>query len=317
MRLPERLSYSSFSLFERDKEDFYLQHMADVRAPRQQQERPASVGSAFDAYTKSALHESLFGKSNPDYDFEALFEKQVEPHNRDWAREEGKYIFECYVLSGAYECLLGLLSESQTPPRFEWTVNAVVNGVPFTGKPDCQFVTKEGVHVVHDWKVNGYCSKSGVSPGKGYMVCRDGYVDPKQSRSNGKAHKLFEASELKGLLINKFYLEHCCPEWADQLSLYSWSLGEEIGDETVVLSVDQIVGRPRPDTKPLLRVATFRARVSEQYQRSLAGRFRDAWDAINGSLFNEETAEHLEEKALRLKIEDPYFNRISRPAFWS
>src|SRR5690606_5730332 len=86
MRIPERLSYSSFSMWEKNPEQFYLKYCAETRPPRAPQERPASVGSAFDAFVKAAFHEALFGKGHdPIYEFEALFETQVEPHNRDWA----------------------------------------------------------------------------------------------------------------------------------------------------------------------------------------------------------------------------------------
>ena len=62
-----------------------------------------SVGGSFDAYAKSALHERLFGKgAAPQFEFQTIFENQVEPHNRDFALEAGKYIFDCYVLTGEF-----------------------------------------------------------------------------------------------------------------------------------------------------------------------------------------------------------------------
>jgi hypothetical protein len=69
-----------------------------------------SIGSSFDAYAKSWLHENLFGKGNdPRFEFQALFEAQVEPHNRDWALQNGQYVFEQYKQSGALSDLLGEL----------------------------------------------------------------------------------------------------------------------------------------------------------------------------------------------------------------
>ena len=52
-------------------------------------------------------------------------------------------------------------------------------------------------------------------------------------------------------------------EYADQLCLYGWLLGEQIGDEEVVCCIDEIVSKYMPEGKPLLRVAQHRARVSK------------------------------------------------------
>ena len=54
MRTPKSLSYSSMSLYEKDKEEFFIRYLADKPAPRLPQEAPASVGASFDAHVKSA-----------------------------------------------------------------------------------------------------------------------------------------------------------------------------------------------------------------------------------------------------------------------
>lgn len=328
MRIPTYLSYSSMSLFEKQPDEFYLKHLADHRPPRMPQEKPASIGSSFDAYAKSWLHERLFGVgADPKYSFEALFETQVEEHNRDWARGEGKYVFDCYEISGRLQALLDLLEKAKEPPRFEFDVKAEIRGVPFLGKPDCQFVTEHGVHVIQDFKVNGYCAKNTVSPNKGYMLCVDGYVDKKQSRSHNTAHKQFKPVDFCGLTIDSGYLEDCSTGWADQLSLYAWGLGEKIGDSKVVLAIDQIVCKPRPDTRPLLRVASFRARVRESYQQFLAKRLETCWEVINsGHIFRDYTREEsdircemLEKQAVALSGDgsdsDDWFAQVVRPKF--
>src|SRR5579872_3823999 len=92
-RKPSYLSYSSLSLFEKDKEEFFLKHLASNRPDRIPQERPASVGSSFDARVKSELSIVLGIAGNK---FEDLFEAQVEPQNRDWALPAGQYVFEQY-----------------------------------------------------------------------------------------------------------------------------------------------------------------------------------------------------------------------------
>jgi hypothetical protein len=292
------------------------------------QERPAAAGAAFDAFVKSDLHAILFGEgSDPKYSFEALFEAQVEPHNRDWAREEGAYIFDCYQVAGFYTRLLCELKVSKEPPRFEFTVEAIINGVPFLGKPDARWVTPGLIKVIHDFKVNGYCSKSAVSPHKSYLLCRDGYVAAKQSKSHNTEHKEFLGRKHGDLLVNTSYLEAANTEWADQLSLYGWALGEKIGDENVVLSIHQIVAKPMPAGRPQLRVAEYRATVKASYQLELAARLKRCWDAIaSGHVFvdlsredSDARCQTLDEAAIGLQSDgssrDAYFNEATRTRY--
>ena len=189
MRIPKSLSYSSMSLYEKDKDEFFIRYLADKPAPRLPQEAPASVGASFDARVKSALHEALFGAgADPKFAFQAIFESQVEPHNRDFALEAGRHVLECYKLTGAYDELLKLLQQSVEPPRFEFKVEGLIAGAPFLGKPDCRFVLDLGqgrIPCIYDWKVRGYCSKYGASPSKGYAICLDGFAG-KPSRNQGK-----------------------------------------------------------------------------------------------------------------------------------
>jgi hypothetical protein len=303
MRIPTYLSYSSFSLMEKNEEEFYLKHLADNRPPRMPQERPASVGSAFDAYAKSSFHEALYGAgADPKYGFQALFEAQVESHNRDWALEEGKYIFECYKLAGMYDELLALLQKSIEPPRMEFEVKCEIGGVPFLGKPDLRFVIPGPVKVTHDFKVNGYCSKSAVSPNKGYLLCMDGFKADKQNKSHGTTHAQVQPTDFHGLKIDGGALEDCSTEWADQLSLYAWALGEEMGDPNTIISVHQIVAKPMKEGRPSLRVASYRARVRKSYQEHLLKRFQKAWAIIqSGHIFQSLSREDSDQ---RMKLLD-------------
>ena len=300
MRTPTRLSHSGFALWESNPTEFALKYLVEHRPPRVPQEHPAAAGSAFDAYAKAHLQHALDG-TNYGQRFQELFEAQVEPQNRDWAIEEGKYIFECYKVSGFYDELLDLLQKAKNP-RFEFTVDATINGVPFTGKPDCQASLKDSLEIVHDFKLNGYCSKNTTSPHKSYMKCRDGWVGKasKHSRSHDKEHKEFLAQDYKGLTTNTSYLEAANPSWADQLSLYGWALGEKIGDENVVLSIHQIVASPSIP-RPKLRVASYRARVSQAYQLKLAERLKTCWDAIHGHVFLDVAREESDQRCADLE----------------
>ena len=324
MRRPNQLSHSGFALWESNPDEFYLKYLSEKRAPRIPQERPAAAGSSFDAYVKAHLQHDLGLGLLPNL-LGHYYESQVEPQNRDWALPIGAYIFDCYKISGFYDDLLNILKPANNP-RFEFSVEAEINGVPFNGKPDLGFDTAQGIAVVHDWKCNGMCSKSAVSPHKSYMKCRDGFVG-KQTKSHDTEHKEFLGINHMDLTINTTYLEHANPKWADQLSLYGWALGEKIGDEDVVLSIHQIVAKPIPNERPQLRVAQYRARVTAAYQQELARRFRRCWDAItSGHIFLDMSREDsdarcaiLEDTAVGLQSDgsslDSYFAEATREGY--
>lgn len=307
MRIPTYMSNSSFQLFEKDIEGFYLKYLTEFRPPREPQSPAAGIGSGFDAKAKSELHAALFGAgADPKYSFETLFEEQVEPHNRDWVLGETDYVFSSYKMTGAYDNLLNILQQAIDPPKFEFDVYCELEGVPFIAKPDCWALLHgdDGpFDFVHDWKVNGYCSKNSVSPNKGYMVCVDGYHCPKgkQSRSHNKAHKQFKPLSYGVLTIDEGYLEDCSVAWADQLAFYSWSMGAPVGSNRTVVAIDQIVGKPMKDERPLLRVATFRSRIRKSYQEHLAKRLAECWEVINsGHIFRYLSEEDSEQCALLL-----------------
>ena len=289
MRIPKFLSPSSLSKWECNREEFYLQYLADFRPPRPPQMDYMSIGSAFDAYVKAALHEALFGAgADPQFEFDTIFVQQVEEHNRDWALIHGEHAFERYVLTGSYDELLAALLESRTDPQFEFTVTKEVNGVPLLGKPDCRYVHKNGAHVILDWKVNGYCSKHGASPYKGYRIIRDGWnlKEKKATRGAGGAHKLYEEIEHMDMAVGGHFLELASKDWADQLSIYAWMLGEEVGGEDAVVCIDQLACKPGPSTFPWVRVANHCCRLSETWQTSLVERLTDCWSTItSGHIF--------------------------------
>lgn len=333
MRKPQAISPSAFMLWEKDQKEYALRHLVDNRPPRTLQELPASVGSSFDAWVKSNLHADLFGAGcDPKYEFAALFESQVEAHNRDAAHGMGLRCFDNYVHTGAYDELRDLMADAQEDPQFEFDAARVVNGVPISGKPDCRFVHKTGVHFILDWKVKGYCSKWGASPSKNYRLCRDGLEWPKPSQSNGKAHKGYKPVDFHGIEINESYMESGNAEWAIQLGMYGWMMGEEVGDENVVVAIDEIVSKSRqgndPPQPPLLRVANHRCRIGKDFQEDVMKRIRILWDAIqSGWILQDMTREEsdnwfaqVEMKAVGLQTEDDdphasFYNEVSRPGY--
>jgi hypothetical protein len=350
-RRPSALSYSSFSLWESNPEEFFMRYLAGAKAPRLPQENYMSIGSAFDARVKAELHSAVFGPhADPDFEFEKLFIDQVEEHNRDWALEAGKYVLDCYKLSGSYDELLQLLLKATEPPRFESKIDATFpGGVKFSGKPDLRFMlnlTGEPLRIVLDWKVKGFCSKHGASPSPGYAMCRDGYDASKmpvtsrktkafpegkpqeQSKSNGQCHDKYLAHEHRGLTINSGFMEFCKADYADQVSTYGWMLGEVPGDENVVVMIDEITGKfMGVGNKPLLRVANHKARVSKAYQLKLLERIQKCWDAVqSGHVFTDMTREESDGRCEVLELttvglqtdgtaEENWFNEAVRPQF--
>ena len=327
------MSYSSLSLFESDPPEFYIKYLAENRPARQPQTGPMCVGSAFDAYVKSALHEALYGKgADPVYDLTTLFEDQVEKPNRDFAWAAGAYCFEAYKMTGAYDELLKLLKQSTEDPRFECKLTGDIGGAPFLGKPDCRFVLDLGegrLSIVLDWKVKGFCGKHATSPTKGFALCRDGYEAKKSSRSHNKCHGMYMEHDFRGMKINRDFMENNAPDYADQCSLYGWLLGEPIGSEESIVWIDELVSKPTGDSLkgeyPLLRVSNFRSRVKPSYQKELVNRVTTCWEAVtSGHIFqemsreeNDEYIEMLDSMAIGLvsdgSEEENWYSEATRP----
>lgn len=294
MRKPKYLSPSSLSLWETNYEEYYFKHLAEARPPKTPQKDYMAVGSGFDAFVKSALHNALFGGDGEGEcgNFEALFESQVEEQNRDFCLEAGSYIFDCYKISGAYDDLLHDLEKSTTKPQFEFRVDKTVEGVPLMGKPDCCYTHESGARVILDWKVNGFCSKYGSSPYKYYSMVRDGWnKGSKPSRNCNQPHKDYKSMTYQGVEIGQHYLEDTCKDWSDQVAIYGWMLDARIGDENIIC-IDQIICKQREEDFPLLRIANHRSRVSAAWQNQLVQRLVSCWETIqSGHIFTDMTRE--------------------------
>jgi hypothetical protein len=309
MRNLASLSYSGYTLWRRSPEEFYLRYLAETRAPKLPQEKPMAVGSAFDAACKSSLHAALFGSGvDLNYGFDALFEQQVEPHNRVWARQAGLDLLAAYKLSGAYDDLLELLRSSSTPPRFEFKVERVIEGIPLTGRPDCRFSFND-LPIILDWKVKGYFS--GASPSKFYLLCRDGWLGA-ASRSHNKQHPLCVPVQFRGLRIHVGQLE---PEYMAQLSIYSWLEGLPVGAELAVLAIDELACKSTPGGRKV-RVATHRCQADSRFQAELLEDIRICWERVSiGNIFDEDNKERcaaLERQAERLNLPSDEFSVTTR-----
>lgn len=310
MRKPEYLSPTSIRTYFENPEEFYIRYLADTKVPRFPQTRPMSIGSSFDAFVKSYMHEAIFGKGyDLRFDKTTLFEAQVEPHNRDWALQHGEHAFNEYKRLGSLADLMIELNQAVGKPRFELEIRGVVEGkregdvktiegLPILGKPDVFYINKEGHSVILDWKVNGWCSRSPVSPMKGYVKIRG---DAKKSGH----HKDCHLQNFQGVLINAaMYLEDGDEDWAAQLATYGWLCGEEVGSQFVT-AIDQFACGPSGDLYPKIRIAEHRLRVSPQFQHKVHSDYLTVSRVVQtGNLYpelsdeeNKSKREMLDEKA--------------------
>ena len=274
------LSPTSLHLFESDRDEFYLKYLSDNARPDQVQTDAMAVGSAFDAYVKANLYYDLFGPSD-EYSVDTLMKTQVDEECIEFAHRAGGYAFDCYEKCGCYRELLDELRKSTEPPRFEFKLTGAIGNIPLVGKPDCWY--KKNIQVTLDWKVEGFCSNHPQSPKKFYKSCRDTWGEEvaKPTRGGGepKPHKGYVEIDHYGHKIGSHWLEDVNTRWADQIAIYSWLLGMEVGDEDTVTCIDQLACKPG-DPNPLIRVAQHRCRISEKYQRGLFARLEACWQAL-------------------------------------
>ncbi len=246
-----------------------------------------SIGSAFDAYVKNYIHDALFGKGfDAKYDLDALFDSQVEEHNRDWARQHGPYVFEQYKQTGAVADLMLELRRAQSEVRFEFEVRGAVSGyregiettianVTLLGKPDMHFVNHDGTTVILDFKVNGYCSQRAVSPMAGYLQLRSA------GRTAMGSHKNAMPMLWHGMMINiNSHLEDHDKTWGRQLAIYAWLTGCPVGSEFIV-GIDQLACAPNPGGLPGIKVAQHRTRISNAFQWQTFNRASEIWEVVH------------------------------------
>lgn len=296
MKTLKYLSPTSISTWLESKEMFYLKYLAEDAPERQKQTQPMSVGSAFDAYVKSFIHNALFKDDNPKFVFETLFTSQVESQNRDFALVAGKICFDAYRKSGALADLMLVLRDCDEEPQFEFTVQGTVDGVRdgfvgdvggvvLLGKPDAYFKNKEN-RIVLDWKVNGYCSTNGHSPKPGYVMIRDGF-DGKPSRGANKPHKDCYPVRVGSMQVNgNTPMDDVEADWARQTAIYGWLLGNPVGSK-FICAIDQLVCKPGS-----IRVAEHRCYISPQFQEETLQTAREIWEVCKTNhIFREYTPE--------------------------
>lgn len=253
------LSPSSYHLYKRNPKQFYLSYIAGYRSPATD---PMLLGTAFDVYVKAYLAKQLFG-TKPD--LSPL--DDIPQHVKDSAA----LVLQAYIKQGAFASLLREMEHSISPPKFEFLLHNEVHGpggsIPMKGVPDLYCTARCGTLVIYDWKVNGFYSNSTTSPTKGYVHI---FEPPPKI---GKQHVDCIIKEVAGIKVNTSYFD---PYWANQLTIYSWLLGEEVGSESHVVGIDQLVCNP-----PDIRVAKHRTTVSRDYQLALWKDMLSVWNEVN------------------------------------
>lgn len=247
-----------------------------------------SIGSAFDAYVKCYIHRRIYGNLHPNsdqFEFDTLFTKQVESHNRDWALNAGAHAFRAYKNCGALGDLMSMLEKASSPPQMEFTGvkeegRTVIDaeypksasvGLRLLGIPDLAFATEGNIKVIHDWKVNGYCSRSGISPVPGYINLMP------EMKQHKDCVPWFEG-DIQINSINN--IEEQKYDWALQLSTYAWICGEPVGSE-IIVSVDQLACKPHMPDAPKISVAQHRCNISSSFQHTAYTEYLDCWEVVH------------------------------------
>lgn len=272
--VPSRLSHSQLMLYRKDPREYFLKYIC--KAPKVPQTPAMCVGSAFDAFVKANLEGALKGWSAGEIAdcLDSLFEAQVEPHNRDFAWDAGAYVYSQYCSVGADSRLLAKLSSATTvcfEGRVEVEIDTPHGPVPIIGYPDLFWLDGASLSIL-DWKVNGYCSKSGMSPGKGYTrIYNTEIYGP---RGDGKRHAL-AADRRVGV-------------WHDQIATYCLMLGHT----QCAAQIDQIVCAPLVSgaggqdadgtwALPKLRIAEHNGFVDIADTTGLAREYGELWHALH------------------------------------
>ncbi len=274
------LSPTSLKCFEDSVDTFVCRYV--LEKPRPPQTKPMSIGSAFDARIKAYIADKVLGVK--DW-FEKLFESQVEPTFRDWAYAESQIVFDGYVKAGCADLLIKEIADSiSLRLEFEQFKSLKYEDgfeVPLYGKPDAYFMRRDGLQIVIDWKVNGYCSQASPAPGYVRLYDADGY--------DKGSYKFAYPMVYKGILCATGEI---AAQWRDQIRMYTWMLGEDNNDW--VAGIDQLVFR---NSTP--RYAIHRMRIAED-DPNLRKRIRQAWECISSGHYYYDRS--LEESNMRIEL---------------
>lgn len=288
MRKPTYLSPSSLKTFESNPLTYYLQKITDFPVPPRPSTAAMSLGSGVDALWKNYLAERLMGEEfvalGGKFHLESLFNEQVDAEHRETIWIHANKIFKQYCECGGMANLMLELAEGSSYD-FEFVANKdIVFGdlsVPIYGKPDCYFINSHGAKVIFDLKVNGYYSKNKISPKKGYVRRLN------KKGENLGAHPKSVIEEYKGIKLNVASpIDEIDVDWATQLCMYAWMLGEEVGSD-FICGIEQFsCNQTDTSLDRTVEIVSLRGMISKEFQLQLAERLRHAWEHIStGHIF--------------------------------
>ena len=230
------------------------EHKAAIKKKRERQSRAAGIGSAFDAFVKSAL--------DPSIDLEKYLNNEVTCLNRDIVIADASLLFEMYN-----ETALPYLIEDNID-RIDPPIKVDFGGeLTIFGKLDATLAGD----IPMDWKVRGYWS-SPKSPTPGW--CRLWKKGALQSKTHKRVDDPFDTIHEK---------------WATQLTMYKFTLGHEPGNHLEV-AFDEISIRANRASPKLsydnVQIVQIRSHISEKFQVDLWNNLKLAWSRINNMDFN-------------------------------
>ena len=266
------LSFTSFNMLDKDPEQFYLQYIKGM--PRFPQTKPMAIGSAFDSRVKQFLV--------PSFDA-AQYIKGIDKNHRDEVMSDSDQLINVYNESGSLQQLKDMIGISECWVEESIEKDITFNGrtVRIMGKPDLHFRLQDGTVIILDWKVNGFYSQASPSPG---------YVNIWDKEWKGP-HKDVVETKHNDINLNMVGIHKL--DWRQQLMMYSWLIGNEVGGKAIGI-IDQMACNSRKDPSQI-RVAQHRAYLPKDEQIELFNDLCDAWERIHSENFLCDL-EHLYEK---------------------
>lgn len=211
---------------------------------------PAAVGTAFDILIKAELAKRLGVYNEEQYGVAKQLKEALTPPD---AISLANHIFDEYQFNRRTDSLIKEGLESVSIPR-NFEIDTEDFKVPIMTIPDA--CLRDGTII--DFKVSGAGSKTGASPTPGYSsVWSGGSLYKTQHERCGEPLELIK------------------PDWAQQLTIYSWSVNGvlpwrdiKVGIENVTLRGDKV------------SCASIRTHVGIHFQKEVYNKLCNAWRNI-------------------------------------
>jgi hypothetical protein len=251
---------------------FYIDKLTNISVPREPQNMAAAAGTAFDIEVKKFLIGLGVKSSLPI----AKIEESLTCINIDEAKKIGKILFDIYYESGVFRDRKFLSVEKH--------LKGEVSELPIMGQLDTTveyFSTggKERVETVHDFKVSGYTSTSGVSPKPGYKrkYTSDINLEEGAKRKKKKGWDEGHKEYYEGIPFDKID-----EMWALQFCMYGWLLHPDKYGEPFFVLVDSPIFNGQYKNIQIVQyegiiTPEFQARVMSKIEELFKAMIRGEW----------------------------------------